>query len=506
MRHDPSNIAVRNTFFGGIRLAIGVVATICTSAIMARTLGPANMGAYSYTIWLAGTLGILANIGLPAALTKFVSEFVGRGDSATAARLAKRLLIIQFAMALGVSGATACFVVLRTPSSNIILLAAVMVLFQALLQGLTATLAGVQRFDRIAIISSYVALAQVVSVIIARSLHAGVIGMLWATLGGLLIGSWLSYRSVDRLLLKLSEPCPSSVVGMTDLYSRIRHFSLTLTYVLLLDTIIWQRSEVLFLKWYSPLPELAFYTLAYSVASKFNEVASTFSGTLLPLFSASYGRNGLRDIGPIFLNATKYVQMGIVPLCLMGVVVAKPVVRLLYGTTYLPLVLPLQILIGSLAVTCIGAVGSPLVVGTGKQGFIAVWGTFVAILNLVLDLMLIPRYGAVGAALANSTAQVIGVLGGTVYVIRYTRTSFPWRSTAAIYVAAAIAVAPAVYYHSATESGIAMRACTVTIGAILYVMILVVTGELGKRDLVILRTALLNKIPSVGPVEAADVA
>jgi O-antigen/teichoic acid export membrane protein len=395
-------------------------------------------------------------------------------------------------------------VLLKTPYRNVILLAAVMVLLQALQQGLLAALAGVQRFDRIAVVSLYVAIAQVTAVGIAAFLHAGVLGMLWATLAGLAIGTLLAYQAVHGLLLKLAAHPSSPSPEMADLYAQIRKFSLTISYILLLDTIVWQRSEVLFLKWYSTLPEIAFYTLAYSVVSKMGDIASVFTGTLLPFYSESFGRSGLQEMGSAFRNSLKYLQMGMVPLCVLGIVVAKPLVELLYGAKFLPLVLPLQILILSLAFTSIGGVGSPLLVGTGKQAFIAWYGSFVAVLNLTMDFILIPRHGALGAAIANCTAQIVGVLGGTIYVIGYVKTKFPWRSTVAIYVAAAVAAAPVLYCFSHLQFGIPMQVGSIAVGAILYIGILVLAGELGKRDLGLLRGAFLAKVSATKPAEANE--
>jgi O-antigen/teichoic acid export membrane protein len=372
---------------------------------MARTLGPQNLGVYSYAMWIVGTLGILANVGLPAALTKYVSEFMGSGDSGTAVRVGKRLLRLQLIVGLSVAGLTACLWFLKTPYRSIIVLAAVMILLQALQQGMLAALAGVQRFDRIAWISLYAALAQVASVGIAAFMHAGVMGMLWATLAGLALGTWLSYRAVDQLLLKLPATPPLSAPDTRDVFLRIRKFSITISYILLLDTIVWQRSEVLFLKWYSTLPQIAFYTLAFSIATKLSEVSGTFSSTLLPLYSESYGRNGLRDIGAVYVKALKYLQMVMVFPCLLAAVICRPLVELLYGSNYGAVVLPLQLLLISLAITSIGVVGSPLLVGTEKQSFIAKYGTFVAVLNVTLDFVLIPKYGALGAAIANCAAQ-----------------------------------------------------------------------------------------------------
>lgn len=506
MSRETANKALRNIFFSGLRLVISAGVTICVSALLARTLGPGNMGVYSYAMWLVGTLGVLANVGLPSALTKYVSECMGRGDSATAARLGKRLLLTQLAIAGAIAVLTACFWFLKTPYRSIILVAAAMILLQALQQGLLAALAGVQRFDRIALISLYVAIAQVASVGFAAVLHAGVIGMLWATLVGLALGTWLSYRAVDRLLLRASAPPSPALPEMPDIFRRIRKFSITISYVLLLDTIVWQRSEVLFLKWYSTLPQIAFYALAYSIAAKLTDISGTFSSTLLPLYSESYGRHGLREVGTVLTKALKYLQMVMVFPCLLAAAICKPLVGLLYGPDYGPVVLPLQLLLVSLAVTSIGVVCSPLLVGTEKQSFIAKYGTFVAVLNITLDFILIPQHGALGAAIANCTAQIVGVVGGTIYVIRYAKAIFPWKSTAAIYVAAAVSVAPVAYCFSQLWSGTVVLAGSVAVGAILYLALLMVFGELGRRDVDTLRNAFLAKVRSPKLTEAGEVA
>lgn len=471
---------------------------------MARTLGPQNLGVYSYAMWIVGTLGILANVGLPAALTKYIAEFMGGGDRAMAVRIGKRLLRTQFIVACTVAGLTACLWFFKTPYRSIVVLAAVMILLQALQQGLLAALAGVQRFDRIAWISLYAALAQVAAVSLAAFLHAGVMGMLWATLAGLALGTALSYRAVEHLLLSLPVTSPDPVPQVQDPFARIRKFSITISYILLLDTIVWQRSEVLFLKWYSTLPQIAFYTLAFSIATKFNEVSGTFSSTLLPLYSESFGRNGLRDLGQVFVKALKYLQMLMVFPCLLAAAICGSLVELLYGSSYAPVVLPLQLLLISLAITSMGVVGSPLLVGAEKQSFIAKYGTFVAFLNVALDFALIPKYGALGAAIANCTAQIVGVLGGTIYVTRYARARFPWKTTGIIYFAALVSVVPAVYCFSIAHTGIILRVASLALGSALYVSFLVLAGELGKRDLHALKEAVLSKVQSPKLVEASE--
>lgn len=506
MSREIANKAVKNFFFNGGRLAITMSATVCTSAIVARKLGPANMGVYGYAMWIVGTLGILANLGLPGALTKYIAEYLGSGDPGTAARVGRGLLVTQVIIAAGVAGLMACLTFFHVPYREIIGIAALLLFAQALQQSLGSALAGIQRFDRLALISIYVALASVASVGIAALMHAGVVGMLWATFLGLAVTIVLYYRDVHKFLLQLPQAPARPVSDAIDPFRRIRKFSLTVSYILLVDAIVWQRSEILFLKAYSTVAQIGFYTIAYSMASKLNDITGTFSTTLMPLYSETYGRNGLRDVGLVFTNATKYLQILMVPICLLGVAIAKPVVQMIYGSQFLSVALPLQILLLSLPLTCIGVVISPLLYGVDKQSFIAKYGTVVAVLNIALDLILIPKYVAVGAAIANCSSQIAGVLGGAYYVVRCIGVTFPWKSTIKIYVAAALATAPAVYLVSRMGSHVEIVPILAAVGVagVLYLAILVLLGEFGRRDIDLLKRAFLAKAYPSKPVEAAD--
>src|SRR5262249_62085881 len=134
---------------------------------------------------------------------------------------------------------TACFMFLHPPYRSVIGLAAIILFAQALQQSLYSTLAGLQRFDRLALISIYVSLASVASISIAALLGAGVMGMLWATLGALLVAICFFYRDVDKLLFRLSPNTQAPVPAAPDPFRRIRKFSLTMSYILLLDAIVW---------------------------------------------------------------------------------------------------------------------------------------------------------------------------------------------------------------------------------------------------------------------------
>jgi hypothetical protein len=81
-------------------------------------------------------------------------------------------------------------------------------------------------------------------------------------------------------------------------------------------------------------------------------------------------------------------------------------------------------------------------------------------LNLALDFVMIPRYAALGAAVAKGVAQLFGSAAGVLYVSRRLGVAFPWRDVGriALAVAGAMALTAALLPHvpSSPSVGLAL--------------------------------------------------
>jgi O-antigen/teichoic acid export membrane protein len=97
--------------------------------------------------------------------------------------------------------------------------------------------------------------------------------------------------------------------------------------------------------------------------------------------------------------------MGALPLLIGVACVASPFVRVVYGSQYLSAI-PVLIVIALLSIP--KAVVTPaqtLLYSAEDLGFILKWGFVAGLVDVLLDVMFIPRYGATGAAWANGIAQ-----------------------------------------------------------------------------------------------------
>ena len=109
-------------------------------------------------------------------------------------------------------------------------------------------------------------------------------------------------------------------------------------------------------------------------------------------------------------QASTYVLLGALPILIGVACIGGPLVRVMYGPQYLPAI-PVFIVMALLSIP--KAVLTPaltLLYSAEDLGFVLKWGCAAALLNVLLDVALIPSHGAIGAAWANGIAQTVAAL------------------------------------------------------------------------------------------------
>ena len=92
--------------------------------------------------------------------------------------------------------------------------------------------------------------------------------------------------------------------------------------------------------------------------------------------------------------------------CVVMTVCAKPIVLILYGSKYINSITPLQIAVWFSTFSYYGAVRNIWILAENKQRYLWIINLSGAILNVVLNAILIPFFGASGAASASLVTQV----------------------------------------------------------------------------------------------------
>jgi O-antigen/teichoic acid export membrane protein len=237
-------------------------------------------------------------------------------------------------------------------------------------------------------------------------------------------------------------------------------FAAPVAYLVMLDMVVWQRSETFFLKSYSLWQEIGFYSVAYVIVSKLNEALVAATSTLLPLQSSRFA-------------VLRALQMTMVPVCMLSALWAKPAIRLLYGAGYVRVFPVLLLLLLSPLAVSFTDVSVASLYALDRQKSLVVPLTFTAALNIALAFMLVPRWGAVGAAAANSAAQVAEGSFLLLFSASVLEVRMPWRSLFTIYVAGVISFLPAgaaylAHWPVAVIAMLSVAACLVYLVLLLW--------------------------------------
>jgi O-antigen/teichoic acid export membrane protein len=116
-----------------------------------------------------------------------------------------------------------------------------------------------------------------------------------------------------------------------------------------------------------------------------------------------------------------------IPVAVGGTILSFKVVELLYGAAYLAASVPLVVLLLSGAIVMIYGFPSSSVLYSADGENTMLWiGVSVAVSNIILALLLIPKLGALGAAWANALSQLLSIAPGLIAVNRRIQQRAPY--------------------------------------------------------------------------------
>lgn len=175
-------------------------------------------------------------------------------------------------------------------------------------------------------------------------------------------------------------------------------------------------SDFIFLRILRDSAALGYYAAAYTLISFFLNLGTAYTMSLIPaltrLREQPVAARGLYD------RSMAQVLAGVAPVCVGGILVAAPIVGLIFGSGYVASVEPLQILLLLLPLAYIRNVSQGALLAHGRQDQMLRTVVWAAATNVVLNLLLIPRWGLAGAAWATVATEAVRTVLAGVYVHR----------------------------------------------------------------------------------------
>jgi len=179
---------------------------------------------------------------------------------------------------------------------------------------------------------------------------------------------------------------------------------------LMLSGILWTfmtKMDTLMVGHYLPSSEVGLYNAAVPLANLLSLGLAAIETLYVPMATPLFARGSMEELTRLYQVVTKWILLGTLPFFAVLFVFPETSLWLVFGSKYLTASLTLQILaIGFMFHSALGPNGLTLTV-IGNTGFLTVSNVLAVMSDFLLNILLIPRWGIEGAAVATATAYLV---------------------------------------------------------------------------------------------------
>lgn len=475
MRHFTRTV-VRNSAVGvAAQLAVKLL-SFGFSILIIRNLGAGQFGQYA-AIGAFGTLFLfIGDLGLS---TYTVREVARQRETSSATdalnALYGNLLALRMSLAI-LSGVLLIASAWLTGRPEVMLVAISLNVISMILYGAQGTsdamLAGFERLDIAAVAKIAYQITFVGLGAVALLLGMGYYGLIYATLVAVGVLTYICWRNVMMLGIRPLRPNFRSWIPLlrSSLPFGAIAFTLGLSYKF--DSVLLNifRSDI----------ETGYYNAAYNLVFSTVVLSNIINTTLYPSLTRQ-AISAPQSLPVIYGRALRYLMLLSIPIAIGTWALADQLVPFLFKAEYLPAVPALQIVIWVVPLMYCSEFLGYVVLIRGQERSAARAIMISTSINVGLNLLLVPLFGLIGAAIMTVVTEAI-LVGQYVWMLRAELRRLDWGQILLRPLLAALLMGGAV---------LALRGLplllNVAIGGCVYGLLLLVLGSLGRDELQFVR-------------------
>lgn len=394
----------------GIQLggqAVNITLGVVTTVVIVRALGATRYGEWATILATIELVAAVGNLGIEQVAVRFASQDPEHEGGWVGAATSLRLLIAVPVIAVFL----AAIALIASDSEMLIAGLVLSVLF------LTSALSTLRIVFQLHV-RNHVAVAFTTanSVLWAGSVIA------IAALGGGLAPFALAFAATAILIQGTMALVALSTIhvrwrGARAFWPRLARVGISVGIASALTFAYGRVDQILVYELAPNSADVGLYAAMYKILDNAGFVPIAVMTTLFPimagLFPAEPGR-----LHRLVQSAIDYLTMISLGALALTIVAAEPIVALLYGADYVPGASILPILFGAFVPICIGNVAGNMVIATDLQRRYIWYAMLGLLLNVTLNVLLIPSYGIKAAAWVTLATEVVVVSAALAAVLR----------------------------------------------------------------------------------------
>ncbi len=394
------NIA-KNSLFLLAGQVTGIVFGFFYFVSMARYLGVEDLGILSFALSLSIIIGLLGDIGFSSLMIREISR-----NQSLAPKYTGNIFLMKLLLAIITFGAIAIIMNFLDYSENTIEVVYIITLSNIFTNFTNIFYSVFQAFERFEYLSIGMILNSVLMLIGIFFAIGQNFGLIYFAFIYLIVNAIVLAYSFFFCLRKFIVPVfEIDWIFWKKTISESLPFWLNAVFVT-----IYFRIDMVMLSAITGDSAVGWYAASYRLIDALGFIPAVLMGIMYPVFS-KFHINSKDNLEFAFKKSFKLLTIIAIPIGIGTTILAERIIILIYGVQYSPSVDALRILVWASVLSFFNYTPATYLTSTNRQRTLMIFTFIAAILNLVLNFILIPRFSYNGAAVATVFSEfVVGML------------------------------------------------------------------------------------------------
>ena len=385
------------TAWTSISALVPPLQTLVVSVVAARFLGSEGFGQQSLIAFVSISCSLVLAARMPAALSRFGAQLVGAREPAMLHQLYRRTIRVQVAVG---SILVLCFIGLAlagaAPPAAWVL--AGFSTFAAVVQAAPSGLLTATQRWRDTVLPGTITTSVGSLVMIAVLAAGGGVAGYFAVDVVMVVSNLIWTR---RLAARVSAGLPSPRRVKPAVEREIRAFIRGSTFFVFIEFVVLNRSEILFLNHYSTAAEVGFFSIAFAASEAVARFPAILTSVALPAVANLHGAGEHERIHRGFWRSLRFLLAIFPTLIVVAAALGADLIGIVYGADFTPAEPVVVILLVPYLILPMAGLSDALLWTHGRIRFLVTWGAIAAVVDIAAALILVPRFDAIGAAIAS---------------------------------------------------------------------------------------------------------
>lgn len=467
--------------------------------IIARYYGPGAYGLLVLALMVIGWFTIFSTLGLHHGLLRYVSLFRGKSQKREISAVMRS--ISRFLMATGILSMIIVFflsdfmanAVFNDPSLSIFLKFFAVTIPLSLLSGTYLTL--VRSHEEVGwfvlgskVLDNFVRLL-VLGVLVFIGINSDAIFISY--LVGSVVILVASY-GFCRISFKYVFSDKNELKDKNQLFGEVFSYSWPLMFFGVVQSFMgW--TDTLVIGLFQSTEQVGFYNAAWPIALLIAIVPEMFNQLFFPLVTKEHAKGNKETVRQLSKQVVKWIYLLELPIFILVLLFPGVLINLIFGPEYLVASNALRFLVVAVMAGSLSGISRDLISMKGKSKVLLIDIVFISVINIILNVLLVPRYGIDGAAFSTMLSLI--TLGIVYFLQSHRYLSFvPLRRKMMLLTAIGFISAALLLY---VKSFLTMHIVTVFLLGLgflaVYFLLVLITGCLDKNDMLIIKVSM-NKL------------